>query len=605
MQVATLPFQEESITFGKDTITLSLAEYKDLASQALQGNYWKTRCIEACQEKDSLLIENKTLRAQVSILEARANRLKVQVSRLKAQHKSDCERNKKLSKTNQEFKAEIEEKKGVIRGQKQQLFGKKSEKGASKSEANFNTAKTGKKRRRGQQKGTRGHGRTKNPDLLVVTEHRAVFETACKDCGKEYDLLPPEESKSIEMPLFAYILHVILQRYAKNCTCGVGKKIITAERAQRVYRNCPFGISVLVDLLLQKFLYAQPINRILNSFLSLGLMISPGTIAGSLKKIAPLFIPVYEALYNKQMTESVCHNDESFWKVFEQMAEKVGHNCYLWLVRSLSVIYFEIDPTRSADVPLRHYANMACKKVIVVCDRYSAYFKLARLYSFIILAFCWAHVRRDFLKIANNHPHLADWAFKWRDMIAKIYQLNKERLLEWKADVPLSQQSSLFKEKHTNLETALNEIKSLCDTLFEADKKAKKEKAGERLHPSQHKALKSLRRCWDGLTVFLEYPQTSMDNNPAERSIRNPVIGRKNYYGSGSLWSADLAAMMFSILQTILLWKINPRTWLTLYLEACAQNKGNPPENMDEFLPWKMSEARKDQLQKPLPKKTS
>jgi hypothetical protein len=32
-----------------------------------------------------------------------------------------------------------------------------------------------------------------------------------------------------------------------------------------------------------------------------------------------------------------------------------------------------------------------------------------------------------------------------------------------------------------------------------------------------------------------------MDNNTAERAERGPVVGRKNYYGSGSLWSGQLA----------------------------------------------------------------
>ena len=35
-----------------------------------------------------------------------------------------------------------------------------------------------------------------------------------------------------------------------------------------------------------------------------------------------------------------------------------------------------------------------------------------------------------------------------------------------------------------------------------------------------------------------------MDNNTAERILRNPAVGRKNYYGSGSVWSAHFAAMM-------------------------------------------------------------
>ena len=46
-----------------------------------------------------------------------------------------------------------------------------------------------------------------------------------------------------------------------------------------------------------------------------------------------------------------------------------------------------------------------------------------------------------------------------------------------------------------------------------------------------------------------------MDNNAAERALRGPVVGRKNYYGSGSRWSARLAAVAFTILQTLELWR--------------------------------------------------
>lgn len=82
-----------------------------------------------------------------------------------------------------------------------------------------------------------------------------------------------------------------------------------------------------------------------------------------------------------------------------------------------------------------------------------------------------------------------------------------------------------------------------------------------------------------------------MDNNSAERAIRNPVLGRKNYYGSGSIWSAELAAMMFSQLQTIELWQLNPRHWLQDYLTACAKLGGIAPADLTPFLPWSMSEA--------------
>ena len=74
--------------------------------------------------------------------------------------------------------------------------------------------------------------------------------------------------------------------------------------------------------------------------------------------------------------------------------------------------------------------------------------------------------------------------------------------------------------------------------------------------------------------MFVEHPEVPMDNNTAERAQRGPVVGRKNYYGSGSVWSGRLAAMTFSLFQTLCLWRLNPRLWLTAYLEACAKAGG-------------------------------
>ena len=92
-----------------------------------------------------------------------------------------------------------------------------------------------------------------------------------------------------------------------------------------------------------------------------------------------------------------------------------------------------------------------------------------------------------------------------------------------------------------------------------------------------------------------------MDNNPAERAIRNPVTGRKNYYGSGSIWSAQLAAVMFSVFQTIELWQLNPRHWLQEYLTACAHQGGSAPADLTPFLPWYMSEEQRRKLARPSP----
>jgi hypothetical protein len=115
------------------------------------------------------------------------------------------------------------------------------------------------------------------------------------------------------------------------------------------------------------------------------------------------------------------------------------------------------------------------------------------------------------------------------------------------------------------------------------------------------KVLPSLLDHWPGLTLFVAHPEVPMDNNRGENAIRNPVTGRQNYYGSGSLCSAQLAATLFAILQTLGLWGINPRHGLTRYLQACADNGGKAPRNIAPFLPWLMDEARRAELPRPYP----
>ena len=86
--------------------------------------------------------------------------------------------------------------------------------------------------------------------------------------------------------------------------------------------------------------------------------------------------------------------------------------------------------------------------------------------------------------------------------------------------------------------------------------------------------------------------------------MRDPAVGRKNYYGSGAEWSGRLAVMLFSIFATLTKWNINPRNGLNWHLDACAADGGQPPDDPAEFLPWNLSETRLAELQKPTQSET-
>ena len=126
--------------------------------------------------------------------------------------------------------------------------------------------------------------------------------------------------------------------------------------------------------------------------------------------------------------------------------------------------------------------------------------------------------------------------------------------------------------------------------------RADAERADPKLPTPCRKVLASLQEHWDGLTRFVDDPRIPLDNNASERQARGPALGRKNYDGSGALWSGRLAAMRFSLFATLTMAKINIRTWLTWFLESCAQNGGQVPSDINPFLPWKMSEERRREM---------
>ena len=62
---------------------------------------------------------------------------------------------------------------------------------------------------------------------------------------------------------------------------------------------------------------------------------------------------------------------------------------------------------------------------------------------------------------------------------------------------------------------------------------------------------------------IMESGTYELDNNPIERQMKYIAIGRKNYYFAGSHEGARRAAVLYSLLGTCRLNKVNPWEWLS------------------------------------------
>jgi transposase len=471
-----------------------------------------------------------------------------------------------------QLKDTIQELEAKLTLREHQLFGRKTEQGTGTDTSSCPDLPPS--RKRGQQRGKPGHGRRRQTQLPVKEEFHELpsEEQCCPHCGLPYAPFPgTEDSEVVEVEVKAHVRRIRRRRYQPTCACPDLPVILTAPGPAKLIPKGAYGDSVWIQVFLDKFLWYRPTCRLLASFRLLGLEISQGTITDGLKRLAPLFEVVYHALLRHNQQEKHLHADETRWLVFEEVQGKVGYRWYVWVFKSPSTVVYILDPSRSSTVPKTHLKD--ARDTILSVDRYSAYKSLAKEQDgSVVLAYCWAHVRRDFLSLAKTRPDQDVWAMDWVKHIDALYHMNNHR-------VEMREDPKACAEADTQLREAVTRMKQQLQ-----------EQLGDKqLLAVRRKVLTSLNNHWDGLLIFVDHPEVPMDNNAAERALRGPVVGRKNFYGSGACWSGQLAVMAFSVFQTLRLWNINQHTWLARFLRACAQNGGKPLKDISMFLPWNMN----------------
>lgn len=517
-----------------------------------------------------LRAEVTQLRQEVGRLQRDNLHLRQQAGYWQTMHARAAQRIKQLEHQVQVLEAEK-------RQLQQQAFGRKAEQGAGAAGDGLSAVEetTPTKRHRGQQAERPGPERRDYQHLPARTESIALplAQRCCPQCGQPYaERAETEDSEQIEIEVQAYRRVLKRKRYQPQCRCTGPWRIVTAPAPPKLIPKSRYGVSVWVEILLDKFVSQRPTERLLGHWRLLGLDLAAGTVTGGLQRLAPLFVPLYEALLARQQQAGFWQGDETRWQVLVEQEGKVGHQWWLWVFLSADTVVFVLDVSRSRQVPQGHLPQEAAHRGVLLVDRYSAYKAMVQVKAGqILLAFCWAHVRRDFIRVGKAWPELKDWALAWLRRIRDLYRLNHQRLRAFAGP------------DRTAAAAADQTLRRHVDAV---QQQALAECADQALRPPCRKVLTSLQEHWSGLTRFVDDPRIPMDNNASERQLRGPVVGRKNYYGSGSVWSGRLAAMLFSLVGTLERCQGNARQWLTEYLQACALAGGRPPPDLNEWLPW-------------------
>jgi transposase len=516
------------------------------------------------------------------------------------------EENARLRAENAEQAAELEHLRADLAVLQRMLFGRSSERsgpapGCGDGEAGPGGEGRGgaggsgeKKRGPGARAGRRDYSHLPRVEVLWDFEGGGY---CCPECGEPFALLGDHVSgEQLDWVVIVRVAAHCRRRYRRVCDCRVPATVMAPGPPKAIGKGL-LSNAFIAMLLTERFVAGRSMNSLVTGLSRQGAEVSAATLAGTCARAGALLAPVADAIMQRSRDSWHLHADETTWRVFAPREGDGPARWWLWVFLGPDTVCFVMDPTRSGMVLARHVGidedtgqltgggDDGPRRLVISSDFYAVYSAAGKKADGLVNLFCWAHVRRHFVRAGDANPvQLKYWTDAWLERIRDLYAAHDELMTAWnQAAAP---------REDTAAATRLAHARAGWDTAITAiDEARKKQMAAPGLQEPAKKALATLDREWGGLTAHREFPMISLDNNAAERMIRGPVVTRKNAGGSRNEDSARLAAAVWTVTATIQMAGLNPLTYLTAYLDECGRNGGKPlpGPSLERFLPWSAS----------------
>jgi len=381
------------------------------------------------------------------------------------------------------------------------------------------------------------------PNIPIIQQD-VELETPplCSCCGEamaDSGLCETTEHLTIE-PRKYFIVQQKAHKYRCNSCHGT---MVNTPTPPRIKSGSSYSDEMIIDVALSKYCDLIPIDRYAAMAARQGLKgLPPHSLIELTHHLADFLLPIYEGIKREVLDSVVLHADETPHKMLEGDKKK---NWRLWGFSNHLAAYFEIHDSRSGDVASAILNEANCE--YLVTDVFSGYAKAVRLANEcrqhpdqpkIKNCYCNAHSRRYFSEIHGDS----------REDLLQIYQqiYSIESKLN---DLPIDQKTLGRQEMLAHFDKlrkwSVNWQESYSSRSSEA------------------RAAGYFLRNFEGLTRFISDGRIPIDNNPQERLLRSPVVGRKTWYGTHSKRGAKTAAVLFTIVESCKLNKVNPRTYFS------------------------------------------
>ena len=346
--------------------------------------------------------------------------------------------------------------------------------------------------------------------------------------------------------------------------------VVIAPLPDSPIHKCMADVTLLIEIIIQKYLYHIPFHRQIARFTDLGVRISSSTMGDWFSQSCELLIPLYNLQRRRVLSADYIQVDESTIPVIDNEKKRAVKG-YLWVVRNPGngEVFFHYDRgSRSEKTAMMLLHDF---KGAIQSDGYQVYKRFEALDGKLMLG-CWAHARRKFDEALQENKKLATEALL---QIQSLYAIEREAD---EMEATPEQRRELRRTKAYPIMVTFEKwLFDNYNALLPQSRTAKAIAYTYSLFP------KLSRYHLDG--------RYRIDNNLVENAIRPLAIGRKNYLFCGNAEAATRAAMIYSLLGTCKAAGVNPSEWLQDVLSKIhSYTKNN--RNLEELLPhiWKKNQ---------------
>ena len=327
--------------------------------------------------------------------------------------------------------------------------------------------------------------------------------------------------------------------------------------------KCMASESLLVDIILQKFMYHTPFYRVIQKYKELGVRISDSTMndwyAATCEKLKLL----YDILVREVLSKDYIQVDESTLPVIDNEKHRAVKG-YMWCTRAVmdNLVVFHYDMgSRSHETArklLRGYRGT------IQTDGYGAYDQFESDPHIQVIG-CWAHARRKWSDALDEDNRTASEALSY---INKLYHIENEA-----KDAGITGDALKEKRQKESYPVILLFEKWMYNTATRTSQNSRVGKAISYTLP----LLPRLGR-------YVNDGRFCIDNNLVENAIRPLALGRKNFLFCGNHDAAVRAAIVYSLVDSCKAMGVDPREWMEDVLLRIPGNENNR-DALRELLP--------------------